>query len=64
MWLEDVLLASAGIALSKCNVVGFSCDICSVTSSGVTKLISAHGPTIKFILHFLFVSTHTCIEKA
>jgi hypothetical protein len=63
MWLEDVLLASAGIALSKCNVVGFSCGICSVTSSGVAKLISAHGPTIKFVLHALCVNAHTCIEQ-
>jgi hypothetical protein len=63
MWLDDVLQASAGVALSKCNVVGFSCGICSVTSSGVAKLISAHGPTIKFVLHALCVNAHTCIEQ-
>lgn len=63
MWLEGVVHASAGIALSKCNVVGFSCGICSVTSSGVAKLISAHGPAIKFVLHALCVNAHTCIEQ-
>jgi hypothetical protein len=63
MWLEAVLQASAGIALSKCNVVGFSCGICSVTSSGVAKLTSAHDATIKFVLHALCVNAHTCIEQ-
>jgi hypothetical protein len=63
MWLEGILHSSAGVALSKCNVVSFSCGICSVTSSGVAKLTSAHGPTIKFVLHALCVNAHTCIEQ-
>ena len=63
MWLEGVLQSSAGIALAKCNVVGFSCDICSVTSSGVAKLSSWNGSTIKFVLHALCVNAHTCIEQ-
>jgi hypothetical protein len=63
MWLEAVLQASAGIALSKCNVVSFSCGICSVTSSGVAKLTSTHDATIKFVMHALCVNAHTCIEQ-
>jgi hypothetical protein len=63
MWLEGVVQTSAGIALQKCNVVGFSCGICSVTSTGVAKLSSSHGPTIKFVLHALCINAHTCIEQ-
>jgi hypothetical protein len=63
MWLEAVVQASAGISLSKCNVVGFSCGTCSVTSNGVAKLTNAHDATIKYVLHALCVNAHTCIEQ-